>query len=141
VDGVAGRDGVPKPGIVFSRAELAAMPQVKVAVKGDRVYEGVLLSEVLRKAGQPFGEELRGSLLSRFVIAEAKDGYRVLFSLPELDPVFRENQTIVALRLNGKDLPAREGPLRIVAANDKREARWMRMLQRIDLVSSPEPVR
>ena len=83
VDGVTGRDGIPKPGAVFTRESLSKMPVTSVRTKdrngADRVYEGVLLYDLLRSAGQPFGEELRGSLLSRYVIATAKDGYRALF--------------------------------------------------------------
>ncbi len=145
VDGVAARDGIPKPGVAFTQQSLAKMPVTKVHTSdrngADRVYEGVLLSDLLRSAGQPFGEDLRGSLLSRYVVATAKDGYRVLFSLPELDPAFRENRTIVAYRINGAGLPAREGPLRIVVANEKREARWLRMLERIEVLSLPEAIR
>ena len=145
VDGVTGRDGIPKPGAVFTRESLSKMPVTSVRTKdrngADRVYEGVLLYDLLRSAGQPFGEELRGSLLSRYVIATAKDGYRALFSLPELGPAFRENQTIVAFRMNGQNLPTREGPLRIVVLNDKREARWLRMLERIEVRSPPEALR
>src|SRR5690242_1009310 len=87
LSGVAGRDGVLKPETVFSAADFASLARIKTSVRSrdgkDRVYEGVLLSDILKRAGQPLGEDLRGGAqLTRYVVAMAHDGYRVLFSLP-----------------------------------------------------------
>lgn len=145
VSGVAGRDGVAKPALALSMADLAGMPRTSERVRGrdgqERLYEGVLLAEILRRAGQPEGEELRGSLLARYVLLSAHDGYRVIYSLPEVDPGFTATRVMVADRVDGKPLPEREGPLRIVAAGDKRQARWIRMLEKIEIVSAPEGMR
>ena len=37
-------------------------------------YEGVPLVEVLKSAGAPVGEKLRGATMASYVLAEAKDG-------------------------------------------------------------------
>jgi DMSO/TMAO reductase YedYZ molybdopterin-dependent catalytic subunit len=136
---------VVKPALALSGAELAAMPRVSARVKNregqDRVYEGVPLAELLKRAGQPLGEDLRGSLLSKYVLVVARDGYRVLFSLPEVDPAFTEGRIIVADRVDGKPLPDREGPLRLVIPSEKREARWIRMIEKIEIAATPLPVR
>jgi DMSO/TMAO reductase YedYZ molybdopterin-dependent catalytic subunit len=42
---------------------------------------------------------------------------------------------MLADKVNGKPLPETQGPLRIVAPHDKKPARSLRMLQRIDVVS------
>jgi hypothetical protein len=68
------------------------------------------------------------------VKASAKDGYQVVFSLAEVDPGFTPNDIIVADTIDGKPLFDYQGPFRIVAPHDKRGARSIRMLQRIEVV-------
>ena len=140
IEGAAGRDGVPIPATVLTLEDLAKLPRATAAVKG-RTYEGVSVSELLRRAKQPLGEELRGSLLSRFVVAIAHDGYRVVFSLPELDPAMTDSRILVADHMDGKPLPSREGPLRVIVPGEKHESRWIRMVEESRIMSAPEPIR
>jgi len=98
------------------------------------VCEGVLVGEILKRAGVPLGTELRGNAIASYVVASATDGYQVVFSLAELDPGFTSNDIIVADTLDGKPLFAYQGPLRIVAPKDSRAARSIRMLQRLEVV-------
>jgi DMSO/TMAO reductase YedYZ molybdopterin-dependent catalytic subunit len=98
------------------------------------VYEGVLLGEVLSRAGAPVGADLRGNNVASYVLASARDGYQVLFSLAEVDPAFTGSQIIIADTIDGKPLFDYQGPLRIVAPGDKRGARSVRMLERIEVV-------
>jgi hypothetical protein len=145
VSGAAGRDGVARPPLALSLADLAGLEHASAKVRShdgaEHVYTGVPLSTILKRAGMPSGEDLRGSLLTRYVVVTAHDGYRVLFSLPELDPAFTDKQAILADRVDGKPLAGREGPLRIVVPEEKREARWIRMVEKIEILASPEPVR
>jgi hypothetical protein len=146
VSGVIGRDGVPKSETVFSATDFASLARIKTSVLSrdgkERVYEGVLLSDILKRAGQPLSAELRGGAqLTRYIIASAHDGYRVLFSLPEIDPLFNDSSVIVADTVDGKPLADREGPLRLIVPHEKREARWLRMLEKIEIQSAPEPIR
>ncbi len=97
-------------------------------------YEGVLLEEILRKAGVPNDEHLRGAAMATYVVAEAADGYHVLFSLAELDSGILDSDIIVADTLDGAPLPEKEGPFKIVAPREKRPARWVRMLESINVV-------
>lgn len=132
---VAGDVSTP---LSLAPADLKAMPRTRVEVKGDDdrlvVYEGVLISELLTRAGAPLGRELRGDALGTYVLAVASDGYRVVFSLAELDPAMTANQVIVADTIDGKPLFGYQGPLRIVAPRDARPARGVRMLQRLEVV-------
>lgn len=73
----------------------------------ETVYEGVWLHEVLKRAGVPQGSELRGKALSSYVVAQAQDGYQVVFSLGELDPAFIDNEILLADTANGKPCSAR----------------------------------
>ncbi len=124
-------------------AELAALPRrtVRGADHGqpEAAYEGVLLSDLLRRAEAPTGHALRGPQLSLYVVAVGADGYRAVFALAELDSSFTRRAVIVADRKDGRPLDAREGPLRIVVEGERRPARWVRQLTRIYLVRAPEP--
>lgn len=124
-----------------SAADLKSMPRTAVTVseEGREVkYEGVLVAELLKRAGAPLGRDLTGAAVATYVVASGKDGYRALFSLAELDPAFTGSEIIVADTLDGQPLFDYQGPLRIVAPRDKRGARSVRMLQRIEIVRLPK---
>jgi hypothetical protein len=124
-----------KPDLLLTVADLKALPRVKVTAKDHdgaaHEYEGVALQSLLAKAGAPQTSEMRGKNMMLVVIAEASDGYRVLFSLAELDEDFAGAQVLVADTADGKPLGAQQGPLRLVVLGDKRQARWVRMLKSI----------
>lgn len=131
---VAGDVSTP---LTLSAADLKSFPRTHVEMKDEGrtvVYEGVLVAEVLKKAGAPLGSDLRGNAMATYVLASASDGYQVLFSLAELDPAFTGNDVIIADTIDGKPLFAYQGPLRIVAPKDSRAARSIRMLQRLEVV-------
>ena len=94
----------------------------------DTTFEGVEVGEILKLAGVKSGEALRGKELALFLVAEAADGYRAVFALAELDHAFSDQVIIVADRRDGKPLPEKEGPLRLVVPDEKREARWVRQV-------------
>ena len=140
IEGVTGRDGMAVPAIQFTFAEFAALPHIQITVK-EQTFEGVPVYELLKKAGQPFGEQLRKGQLVKYAVFYAHDGYRVLFALPEFDPAFTAARALVADRLNGKLLDAKKGPLWLVLPDEKTGARSVYMLERIELQSAPEPIR
>jgi DMSO/TMAO reductase YedYZ molybdopterin-dependent catalytic subunit len=126
--------------LVLTAADLKKMPRKTLSVvnphdQKTETYEGVLLEEILRRAGVPQGEKLRGSSMAIYVIAEAEDGYRVVFSLAELDSGIMESEVIVADTMDGAPLAAKQGPFRLVAPHEKRPARWVRMLRTITVVA------
>ncbi|GEM_PF-996574 len=126
--------------LTLTVADLAKMPRASVEVRsrqGTVTYTGVLLFEVLKLAGAPVGERLRGPYLASYVVAEARDGYRVLFSLPEIDPGFTDAKVLVADHANGKELGGERGPFRLVPA-DKSAHRAVRMLQRLEVATLPK---
>jgi DMSO/TMAO reductase YedYZ molybdopterin-dependent catalytic subunit len=126
--------------LVLTIADLKKMPRKVLLVvnphdKKTETYEGVLLEELLQRAGIAHGEHLRGAAMATYVLAEAEDGYRVVFSLAELDSGILESEIIVADTMDGAPLGATQGPFRIVAPHEKRPARWIRMLKSITVVS------
>ena len=99
--------GAVKQALTLTADDLAKMPRSTVRTTNngmETVYEGVWLHEVLKKAGVPQGSELRGKALAGYVLAEAQDGYQVVFSLGELDPAFIDNEILLADTANGKPL-------------------------------------
>ncbi len=122
--------------------DLKSLPRTTLHVtnpheNASETYEGVLLEELLKRAGAPHGDQLRGKLMTSFVIAEAEDGYKVVFALAELDSGIANSEVLVADTLDGAPLDAKLGPFRLVAPHDKRPARWVRMLKSIT-VSAPK---
>ena len=130
--------------LVVSADDLKQMPRKTLSVlnphdKKNEVYEGVLVEELLKRAGVPQGEKLRGAALATYLIFEADDGYRVVFSIAELDSGITDSEVIVADTLDGTALPAKIGPFRLVAPKEKRPARWVRMLKSITVVRAANP--
>jgi len=125
--------------LALTSEDLKKMPRKRLSVVNPHnnkteVYEGVLVEDLLKKAGVPQGEDLRGPALATYVVFEAEDGYRVVFSIAELDPGIIDSGVIVADTMDGAALPAKQGPLRVVAPHERRPARWVRMLKTITVV-------
>jgi hypothetical protein len=123
--------------VVLNRADLEALPHVKVTASehssGSVSFEGVTLKSVLEKAGVTFGESM-GKRLTNCLLVEAADGYRAVIALAELDPAFTDKQSLLAFLRDGKPLGEKEGPYRIVIADEKRMARWVRQVTTLKIV-------
>ena len=119
-------------------AALAKMPRQTVSVREESgataQYEGVSLREVLQQAGAPLGKEFRGKALASYVLAKARDGYAVAFSLGELDSAFGNETILIADKRDGKPLTEPLGPFRLVCPTDKAGARSVRMLESLEVV-------
>jgi DMSO/TMAO reductase YedYZ molybdopterin-dependent catalytic subunit len=129
--------GAVKQALTLTADDLAKMPRASVKTMNngmETVYEGVWLHEVLKRAGVPQGEALRGKALASYVLASAQDGYQVLFSLGELDPAFIDNEILLADTANGKPLFGAQGRFRLVVPKDKPGARSVRMLNKLEVV-------
>jgi len=92
------------------------------------LYSGPKLEDVLARAGLPRGPALRGSEMLRYVVVEAVDGYRAVFSLAELDTAFRKETPILALARDGKPLDEDAAPLQVIVPGEERHARWVRQV-------------
>ena len=128
--------------LVLTVQDLKKMPRKTLSVVNSHenkteVYEGVLVEDLLKRAGAPQGENLHGPALATYVVMEAEDGYRVVFSIAELDSGIVDSGVLVADTVDGAALPAKQGPFRVVAPHEKRPARWVRMLKSITVVRVP----
>jgi len=120
-------------------ADLDKLPQQTVSVQEEdgttTKYSGVLLKAIMEKAGAPVGKSLRGKALASYILVSARDGYQVVFTLAELEPVFANEQILVVDKQNDKPLFGYQGPFRIMCPADKAGARSLRMLKSIQFVS------
>jgi hypothetical protein len=124
--------------VVLTATDLKQLPRKAVVAHNphsntDEKYEGVLLADLLTKYGAPLGKDLRGPALANYVVATGADGYKVVYSLAELDPTFHPGDVIIADTMDGKPLDAHTGPFRLVSTEDKRPARGVRNLVSIEL--------
>lgn len=120
---------------------LSKLPRTSVTASAHGVeghWQGVALIEILRAAGAPVDEALRGKSLALYVLVTAADGYRAVFALAELDPKFRDDIVILADHEADQPLGADQGPFRIIAPAEKRPGRWVRQVVRMDVLRAPD---
>ena len=130
---------VPRP-VLFDPAAFAALPHAAATatIHGTMLTcTGAWLADVVAAAGVPTGDAVRGPGLATVVVARAADGYRVVFSLGEIERSLGRGQILVADRCNGAPLPDGDGPWRLVVANEVRGARSVRALTRLSVVAVP----
>jgi hypothetical protein len=123
--------------VILSAADIGSLPHTTVKVSGPdgtKVFSGVLVATVLKKANVGSGQALKGKRLASCLIVEAADGYRVVIALPELDPKFTDKQILLADERDGKPLDDKEGPYRIIIPDEKRMARWVRQVKTLKIV-------
>lgn len=121
-------------------ATLSTLPRVSVSANahGHALHcEGVALAALLRRAGTMPATPLHGRQLARYVRVNARDDYRVVFSLAELDPSLGNTRVYLVDRCDGKPLDAEHGPLRLIAPDEDRPARWVRQVRSISVVEAP----
>jgi hypothetical protein len=128
----------------FDLAALQALPAVQHTV-GTDVYTGAsfwsLLNDVV---GLRIDPTVKNDVLDMYVVATGSDGYRVAFSLGELDPLFGNEPDLVAYSVNGASLGT-DGFSRIVAPDDDRHGRWVSNLVNLEVLHAtatapvPEP--
>jgi hypothetical protein len=125
-----------QPSLSLNLSELKARDAVTVRVHDDAgtsaQYTGIALTGLLASAGMEFGKTIRGERLTEYVVVSAGDGYRVLFSVAEIDSMFREKVILLCYAKDGSPLPDQEGPLRLVIPDEHRHARWARMVTKIE---------
>ena len=97
-------------------------------------YEGIPLAAVLKAVGVR-SDSLRGPALATRIVTESSDGYRVVLALAELDPSLGGKRVLLADKVDGKPLPAAEGPWRLIIGGDQRPSRSARQVLRIRIAT------
>ena len=111
----------------FSIADLKALPQQTISAMDGHTgktvtFTGPLATDVLAKAGLIPGEKTHALILHSYVTATGTDGYFVVYSGAELEPMFTSGKVIVALTADGS--PDASG-LQLVNPLDVKPARWV----------------
>jgi hypothetical protein len=121
----------------FSADQFAKLPRRKLKVKDhggiEATYEGVPLGDLLKAGDVTLGKQLKGALVANCLLVEAADGYRAVFSLPEVDPELSDNVVVLADKKDGKPLDVKEGPYRLIVPRDKLFMRWVRQVTAISV--------
>jgi hypothetical protein len=99
-------------------------------------YEGISVAAILRSVGVRT-DSLRGPALATRIVSESSDGYRVVLALADLDPSLGGKRILLADKLDGKPLPATEGPWRLLVGGDLRPGRSARQVLRIRVATEP----
>jgi hypothetical protein len=99
--------------------------------------EGVSLAVLLQSTGAMPDAPLRGAHLDRYVLVSARDGYRAVFSLGELDATLGNRRVYLVDRCDDAPLDADSGPLRLLVPDDTRPARGVRQVERITVIAAP----
>jgi DMSO/TMAO reductase YedYZ molybdopterin-dependent catalytic subunit len=86
--------------------------------KQTKVGTGIPLASLIRAAELKTEKSIGHHDLKFLVILEAKDGYQAFFSLAELTPAQGQSpQAFLVWEIDGKPLPEKEAPLRLVLTN------------------------
>ncbi len=135
--------GVGDKPVTLGMKDLDKLTQHSLKVRDqsgtEHTYAGLLLCDVLKRAGMDFGADLHGRALTKYLLVEALDKYRTVFALPEFDPAFTDRVILVATVCDGRLLTPEQGPLRLIVPDDKRQARWMRQVRTLTLVDAVSP--
>jgi hypothetical protein len=123
---------------VITGDTLTAMPHKTVTVENghthaSETYSGVPLIMILAQVGAATGKDVHGKPLSQYVVATGADGYKAVLALAEVEPDFHPGDVLVADQMAGKPLDAKEGPFKLVVTEDKRPARSVHNLVRLEL--------
>ena len=139
------QDGVVRR---FTIADMRALPQIEVKTDGNDgavlVERGPSLRGLLTLGGAPSGQMLRGPSMLLVLVAEGSDGYKVAYTLAELDEQFgaRERDHCIdgKWKAAGQTTTVRCGSYR--SAPKSHRARWIRHLVALRLVRvelAPQP--
>jgi DMSO/TMAO reductase YedYZ molybdopterin-dependent catalytic subunit len=122
-------------------AELGKLPRVEARMPDPHisgkeiVYSGTPLIEVLKAGGLRLdsGEAGFRETVTITVLVDGSDGYRAVFAFAELSPDFSDQVILLADTRDGRPLPPREGPFRIVVPGEKRPTRWVRQVTAVEV--------
>jgi DMSO/TMAO reductase YedYZ molybdopterin-dependent catalytic subunit len=140
--GVSLSGSVPKP-TVFAMADLEALGPVKAPWKehdAAHEVEGVPLGKLLAQAG--FAPGQMGKVPKRekragwkmVLRATAADGFQAIFSCAELWDGMGPTRALLVWKIDGKPLPAKAGPFRIVVLTDREPSRSVFQVAKLEVL-------
>jgi len=112
----------------WTAQKLAALPHETMQVvdaqsRAEQTFSGVPLIALLVEVGVPL--KLKGKDFRLYLVAEGRDGTKVVYSLGEVSPDEHEGEVLLADSLDGKPLTD-NGPIELVSSGERRDSRWVR---------------
>ena len=136
-------DGQGGSRLTLSLEDVRTMGHQRIEVEdqgGRAIYEGVPLTEILRRAGVNIGRApLQGKALTSVLFVTGLDGFQAVFALAELDQAATDRRILLADTRDGRPLSGNEGPLRVVVPGDKYPLRWVRHVVRMTVADVTPP--
>jgi hypothetical protein len=134
----------------YSAAALTALPQVTQTdtfasgtTPQTHTYTGPTIWNAINATGVQTTPGVKNDILDRYVLATGTDGYRVVYSLGELDPAFGNRTDLVATQetIGGKTAPlAGDGLARTTAPGDVKGGRYVSNLSALTVRASGSTV-
>ena len=134
------RGDIQKPGewtVQTIRQQFAKQAQAVTFTAGDKqpgIGTGIPLYSLIQGAAPRTEKVPKHYDLSFLVVLEARDGYRVFFSLAELTPQCGNAQAWLVWEVDGKPLTAKEAPFRLAVLSDQGHDRYIYAISAITLV-------
>ncbi|UII26339.1 molybdopterin-dependent oxidoreductase [Fulvivirga maritima] len=127
--------------IEVSLEDLESLPQVDKQLTGHdkkaHAYHGVLLKDVLELIDVNFEKSNIKGNLTKYILVDALDGYKVIYSVTEVDPQFKDEAVFIAYQADNKSLPEHVGPFQMIVPGEKKHARWIREIKSINVKDIP----
>ena len=134
----------------YTAATLAALPQVTQTdtfasgtTPQTHTYTGSTIWNAISAAGVQTTPGVKNDILDRYVLATGTDGYRIVYSLGELDPAFGNRADLVATQetIGGKTAPLTgDGFARSTAPGDVKGGRYVSNLASLTVRASGSTV-
>lgn len=112
----------------WTAPKLAVLPHETMQVMDGRTqatatFSGVPLMALLVEVGVP--QRPKGNDFRLYVVAEGRNGNKVVYSLGEVSPDVHDGSVLLADSLDGKPLTD-DGPIELICSGERRPARWIR---------------
>ena len=91
--------------------------------QAQETYSGVPLMALLVELGVP--QKLKGKDFRLYVVAEGRDGNKVVYSLGEISPDIHDGSVLLVDSVDGKPLADNSGPIELICSGERRPARWV----------------
>jgi hypothetical protein len=123
----------------WTAAKLAELPHESIQFTDPErrnvvTYSGVPLIALLVEVGVP--QRPKGKDLRLVVVAEARDGNKVVYSLGEVSPEVHDGSVLLADSADGKPIGEESGPIELICSGDRSPARWIRGVASIRVVAA-----
>lgn len=112
----------------WTAPKLAQLPHETMQATNERTqaqetYAGVPLMALLVELGVP--QKPKGKDFRLYLVAEGRDGYKVVYSLGEVSPDVHDGSVLLVDSVDGKPLTD-NGPIELICSGERRPARWVR---------------